>query len=83
MSVMNVTLLAYRRAAVRRAAAIDLSPAGLTAANPPHAPAVAQDGTDRRTDRHRIVTQTLLHTMRAVSIIDRLIRSIIERRRSE
>ena len=87
-----MALLAF--AAERRAAAplllwalaaIDryLLPAGLTAANPPHAPAVAQDGTDRRTDRHRIVTQTLLHTMRAVSIIDRLIRSIIERRRSE
>ena len=43
MSVMNVTLLAYRRAAVRRAAAIDISPAGLTAANPPHAATAAQD----------------------------------------
>jgi len=54
-----VALLAF--AAERRAAAplllwalaaIDryLLPAGLTAANPPHAPAVAQDGTDRRTD---------------------------------
>jgi len=43
MSVMNVTLLAYRRAAVRRAAAIDISPAGLTAANPQHAATAAQD----------------------------------------
>jgi len=35
-------------------------PARRSAANPPHAAAVAQDGSDRKTDGHRTVSQTLL-----------------------
>ena len=44
-----------------------LLPAEPTAANPPHAVAVASTW-DRRADRHRTVTYTLLHATRAVSL---------------
>ena len=68
----NMTLPAF--AAERRATApllvyVALQPAAVdryhlparrSAANPPHAAAVAQDGSDRKTDGHRTVSQTLL-----------------------
>ena len=58
-------LLGAGRAAIDR----HLLPAGPTAANPLHA-AAAVDSGDRQTDGHRTVTQTLPHTMRAVTGAD-------------
>jgi len=79
--LLNAVLL--RRPA---AAAVDryLLPAGPTAANPPYAAAAVdrwdrqtdtRTETDRQTDVRRTVTQTLPHTMRAVSIMDQLSRN--------
>ena len=62
-------LLQTRRAAIYRYRL----PAGPTAGNPPHRPNTPRlrsktGQTDRQTDGHSIVTQTLPHTMRTVSI---------------
>jgi len=75
MSADNrVTLLAFAAAAPlllgAGRGAIDRYhlPTGPTAANPQHAAAASIDGTDRQTDGHLTVTQTLLHTYYASSV---------------
>ena len=71
-----MTLLAFaanamlRRRCCSAPAAVDrfFPPTGLTAANPPHAMAAAQDGTGRRTDRgttYRYI-DTITHTTATV-----------------